>query len=146
MSFNPYCLINIFLAALAMALYIVGSYRFYKDKDKFILFLVIALIIDVATAILASLKITPTVQLPGVSTVPWYSLLFKVHVLLSMIGILGFIFLIIYLIIKNPQKYSEKIKVWQFKWLLPIWVVGETIALSNAISKVIFRVRLFELL
>ena len=146
MSFNPHCLINIFLAALAMSLYIVGSYRFYKGKDKFILFLVTALFIDVVTAILASFKITPTVQLPEVAAVPWYSLLFKVHVILSMIGILGFILLIIYLIIKDPQRYSEKIKVWQFKLLLPVWVVGETIALSNALSKVIFRVRLFEFL
>ena len=83
--------------------------------------------------------------MPEVAAVPWYSLLFKIHVILSMIGILGFIFLIIYLI-KNRQEYSDNIKVWQFKFLLPIWVVGETIALSNALSKVFFKIRLFELL
>lgn len=146
MDFNPLCLINIFLAFFALSLYIFGSYRFYKGKSHFLLFLVIALTIDIATAVLASFKITPTVQIPNVAPVPWYSLLFKVHVLLSMIGIIGFIVLIIYLMVKKSENYSDWIRTWQFKYLLPIWVIGEVIALSNALSKVFFRIRLFEFL
>ena len=79
MDFNPACLINVLLALLALYLYYLGSYRFFKNRQGFIFFLGLAIAIDILTALLASLKITPTVQLPGVLAVPWYSLLFKVH-------------------------------------------------------------------
>ena len=145
MSFNPACLINIFLAFLALFLYILGSYRFYKGKPGFLLLLGLAIGIDIVTALLASLKITPTTQIAGVAVVPWYSLLFTVHVVLSMIGFTGFIIVFLYLLIRKKRQYSEKIRKWQFKLLLPIWVTGESIALLNALSKVFFNFILFEI-
>mgnify|MGYP001823038023 CR=1 FL=1 len=146
MEFNPACLINVMLAFLALYFYFLGSYRFFKNRKGFIFFLGLAIGIDILTAIFASLKITPTVQLPGVDTVPWYSLLFKVHVILSMIGFVGFIALFIYLLLRNRQAISSRLRNWQFRFLLPVWVIGESIALANALAKIIFRVRIFEFL
>lgn len=146
MEFNPACLINIFLAFLALALYIIGSYRFYKNQKAYLLYLGLAILIDVVTAVLASLRITPTSTYFQTAAVPWYSLLFKVHVTLSMIGFLGFVILFIYLLAIKNRVYSDFIRKWQFRILLPLWVVGECIALTNAISKIIFQIRIFDLL
>ncbi len=146
MTFNPSCLINIFLALLALAFYIKGSYRFYKNKNGYIFFLGLAIVIDAVTAILASLKITPTSHHFDTDAVPWYSFLFNIHVVLSMIGFTGFIFLFFYLLSTKRDKQSSWIRNWQFRLLLPVWLIGETIALSNALSKIIFKIRIFDLL
>ena len=144
MEFNPACLINVILAFLALYFYIVGSYRFFRNKPGFLLYLGLAIAIDVMTALFASLSITPTVQIPDVAAVPWYSLLFKVHVTLSMIGFTGFIALFVYLLVRQRKVLSARIRTWQFKVLLPIWIIGEGIALTNSLSKIFFRVRIFE--
>jgi hypothetical protein len=144
MSFNPACFINVILAFTAIFLYFTGSYRFYKDKEGYITLLGLAIAIDVITATLASFKLTPTVEIQDVAAVPWYSLLFKVHVTLSMVGFTGFIALFLYLLVNKRNGYSFKIRTWQFKILLPIWIVGESIALINALSKICFRFRIFE--
>ena len=144
MQFNAACLINIFLAFLALYFYIIGSHRFYKNKSSFIFLFGLAIGIDILTAVLASFKITPTTQVFESAPVPWYSLLFKIHVIFSMIGFLGFIILFIYLLLKQRKAYSEKIRKWQFTFLLPVWIIGESIALTNAISKLFFQVRIFD--
>jgi hypothetical protein len=146
MDFNPACLINIFLAFFALALYIHGSYRFYKNKKGYLLILGLAIVIDAVTAILASLRITPTSHYFESASVPWYSLLFNVHVTLSMIGFTCFILLFLYLVFSKRKSYTDRIRKWQFHLVLPIWVIGESIALSNAIAKLFFRVRIFDLL
>jgi hypothetical protein len=141
----PACLINVLLALLALVLYVIGSYRFYRQKPGYTAILGSAIIIDIATAILASFKITPTMVLPGLATIPWHSWLFRIHVVLSTIGFVGFIALFIYLLIRRPRNYSPWIRRWQFLVLLPIWVIGEGIALSNALTKIFLQLRLFEL-
>lgn len=146
MEFNPSCLINVILALLALMLYIVGSYKFYKNSKGFVFYIGFALAIDILTATLASLRITPTVMLPGAISVPWYSLLFKVHVSLSMIGISGFFLLFIYLLSAKTSKYKHWIRKWQFKGLLPIWILGESIALCNSMLKLFRGIRLFDML
>ncbi len=146
MEFDPYCLINICLAIIALAFYITGSYRLYRLRSKFLLYLGIALAIDILTATLASLEITPTAQIEGSQEVPWDSVLFMVHVILSMIGITGFVFLFAYLAIVKSSRYSSFIIKWQFLALLPIWITGETIALINAIGKVCCGIRIFDML
>lgn len=146
MSFNPTCLINVLLAFVAIVLYFVGSYRFYNNSRGFKIIIGTALLIDIMTATLASLKITPTTQIPGTEAIPWDSILFKAHVILSMIGIVGFLVLFLYLLICKPSAYKAWIRKGQFMVLLPVWVVGEFIALSNAICKICLRVRLFDCL
>lgn len=144
MNFEPKYLINIVLAFLALVFYIIGSYRFYKNKKRFKFFIGLALLTDVITATLASFKITPTTQIPGTIAVPWDSFLFKIHVVLSTIGITGFLFLFIYLLVCKPSNYKFWIRKWQFLVLLPVWTTGEMIALINALFKLFLGVRLFE--
>ena len=118
----------------------------YKNKKGFRFFLGLALFTDVITATLASFKVTATTQIPGTVAVPWHSLLFNTHVVLSMTGITGFLILYIYLLVVHPANYKRWIRKWQFLALLPLWLIGESIALSNALCKLFFEVRLFEVL
>jgi len=146
MNFDPRFLINIVLAFLALVFYFIGSYRFYHNKKRFRFFLGLALLTDVITATLASFKITPTTQIPGTVAVPWDSFLFKLHVILSTIGIAGFLVLFFYLLICKPSNYKSWIRKWQFLGLLPVWIIGEMIALINALFKLFLQIRLFELI
>jgi hypothetical protein len=146
MHFNPLCLINIFLASGALLLYAIASYKFFRNQKYFLYYLGSAIAIDIITATLASLRITPTTNLPAAAAVPWYSLLFKVHVILSMIGFVGFIVLFLYLLFSKPDKYKQWIRKWQFRMLLPVWIIGEGIALCNSIAKMIWGTRLFDMI
>ena len=140
------CLINVFLAITALVLYIIGSYRFYRNASGYTIILGIAIVIDILTAVLASLKITPTMEIAGTARIPYHSILFIIHVCFSMVGFVGFIALFIYLLIRNPSKYSRWVRMWQFRFLLPVWVIGECIALVNALSKIFYGIRIFEYL
>ncbi len=143
MDFNPACLSNIFLALLALVLYAIGSYRFYRNRRGFTLILGLAIGIDILTAVLASLRVTPTAQLEGMERIPWGSPLFMVHIVLATAGFVGFILLFLYLLFRNRNKYSSWIRVMQFKVLLPVWLIGEGLALANAAMKLFFGLRLF---
>jgi hypothetical protein len=145
MNPSPVHFINCILAFAALIFYILGSYRFYKSKQPFLIYIGIALIIDISTAILASFKITPTLQIPETTTVPYQSVLFIIHIVLATAGILGFIIMFIYLLIKGVNKPYIKLRKYQFLILLPVWLVGEGIAIINALSKICFRYRIFEL-
>ena len=133
------------LAILALGLYIVGSHKLYRYRSKYLLYLGLAIGIDILTATLASLRITPTVKLESMVTVPWHSILFKVHVIFSMIGFCGFIILFLYLIFRRSSKYAVWIRKWQYLALLPVWIIGEGIALTNSLMKIFFRMRLFDM-
>ena len=146
MEFRTSCLINILLAFIALILYVIGSYKFYKNQKGYHLLIGIALLTDGITAFLASFKITPTVQIPHTTAVPWDSVLFKCHVVFSTIGIIGFLILFVYLSVRRNSNYNTGIRKWQFIFLLPVWVFGELIALLNASFKIFFGIRLFDLL
>ena len=144
MSVHPSVLINIALAIFALGLYAVGSYRFYRDRPPFLSFLVAAVLIDGLTALLASFGITPTTQLPYSDFVPWRSDLFLTHIFLASIGFFGFIAVVLILSIRGTEQPYPRLRPFQFKFLLPIWLVGEGIALTNALIKALFRFRLYD--
>jgi hypothetical protein len=146
MSIEPPVLINIVLAFFALGLYIVGSHRFYHDRHPFLGFLVAAVLVDAVTAILASFGITPTTQLPYSDFVPWRSKLFLTHIALASIGFFGFIGVMITLLTKGTRRPYPRLRVFQYKFLLPIWILGEGIALTNSLIKALFRFRLYDYL
>jgi len=146
MVHSPLCLINVLLAILALGFYIIGSKRLYQYRKGYLLFLGLAIGIDIFTAIVASLGITPTASLENMVRIPWHSLLFKVHVIFSMVGFCGFILLFLYLLFRKSSNYSFHIRKWQYLGLLPIWVIGESIALTNSLMKIFFGMRLFDML
>ena len=144
MNLQPANLINVALALLALALYAVGSRRFYLDRHPFLIFLGLAILIDGLTALLASFGITPTTQLPYSDYVPWRSKMFVAHIILASIGFFGFIIVTITLLIKGTRRPYPRMRVLQYRGLLPIWLVGEGIALINALGKVLWHVRIYD--
>jgi hypothetical protein len=146
MSLDPANFINIGLAFAALSLYAIGSRRFYLDRQPFLIFLGLAILIDAVTAVLASLGITPTTQLPYSNFVPWQSWLFVTHVILATIGFFGFIVVTFTLLIKGTRRPYPRMRNLQYKALLPIWLVGEGIALLNSLVKVLFRARIYDYL
>lgn len=146
MSIHPPALINIALAIFALGLYAIGSHRFYHDRHPFLVFLVSAVLIDGLTAVLASFGITPTTQLPYSDFVPWRSKLFLSHIILASVGFFGFIAVTATLIIRGTGHAYLRLRAFQYKVLLPVWVSGEGIALTNALIKALFRFRLYDYL
>ena len=141
---DPPVLINIGLAIFALGLYAVGSYRFYKGRSPFLSFLVAAVLVDGMTALLASFGITPTTKLPYSDFVPWRSDLFLTHIFLASIGFFGFIAVVVILFARGTERPYPRLRVFQYWVLLPIWLVGEGIALANALIKALYRTRLYD--
>jgi hypothetical protein len=127
--------INIILAAAALIFYFIGSRRFYLKKRQFLMFLVAAIALDAITAVLASFGVTPTRVIPGSDFAPWKSPLFLAHVILATCGFFGF-----------KELLYPRLRKLQYKILLPMWLIGETIALINALVKIIFGFRLYDFL
>lgn len=137
-------LVNIVLAVATFWLYVLGSGRFYRHKEPFLGYLGAAVVLDVATAFLASFKVTPTTTLAGPHVVPWRSALFLLHISTATLGMFGFIAIFFILVIKGKDKPYPRLRSFQYKVLLPCWVVGEIIALANSILKIVLRVRIYD--
>jgi hypothetical protein len=146
MLLEPSKLINIVLALVALSFYIIGSRRFYLDRPGFAQFLILAIFFDGLAAVLASFGITPTTQLPYSDFVPWRSKLFLAHVILASIGFFGFIAIMVTVLARGTHRPYRRMRRWQYRILLPVWLVGEGIALVNSLGKVLFRIRLYDYL
>lgn len=144
MTIHPPVLINIFLAFVALGLYIIGSHRFYHNRHPFLSFLVAAVLVDAITAVLASFGITPTTQLPYSDFVPWRSKLFLTHIFLASFGFFGFIGVMAVLLVRGTRQPYRRLRIFQYRVLLPIWILGEGIALTNALIKALFQFRIYD--
>jgi hypothetical protein len=103
-----------------------------------------SLVLDVATALLASFKVTPTTTLAGPHVVPWRSALFLLHITTATLGMFGFIAVLLVLLIKGKDLPYPRLRKFQYRVLLPAWVVGEVIVLSNSILKIILKIRIYD--
>jgi hypothetical protein len=137
-------LINIILALATLYLYLLGSGRFYRRQEPFLGYLGAAVILDIATAFLASFKLTPTTALAGPHVVPWRSVLFLVHMASATLGMFGFIAVFLVLLIKGKDRPYDRLRKFQFRVLLPAWMLGEVIALTNSILKIILKIRIYD--
>lgn len=146
MQFQPLVLINITLAFIALFLYFRGSYCFYVNKPSFLWYLGAAIFLDILTAILGSFKITPTTIIQGSDFVPWHSILFVLHVTFATFGFFGFIFLFIYVLVRGTKLPYPRLRKFQFQILLPAWLFGEGIALTNSILKIVLQIRIYDYL
>jgi len=124
--------------------YSIGSYRFYKNIKNFMKFLTLGIILDIIMAIGASSGLLPRME--ETQAAVWTSPLFIIHVVLSGLGLFSFIFLYIYLIIKGTDKEYSKLRKIQFKIFLPFWIVGVAIGLINFFVKVLFNLRLYDII
>ncbi len=137
-------LINIVLAVATFYLYVLASGRFLRREEPFLGYLGAAVVLDVVTAFLASFKITPTTALAGPHVVPWRSALFLLHISSSTLGMFGFIAVLLILLIKGKDKPYPRLRKFQHRVLLPAWMIGEVIALSNSILKIVLKVRIYD--
>jgi len=137
-------LINIVLAVATFYFYVLASGRLYRREEPFMGYLSVAVVLDVVTAFLASFKITPTTTLAGPHVVPWRSALFLLHISSATLGMFGFIAVLLILLIKGKDKPYPRLRKFQYRVLLPAWMVGEVIALSNSILKIILKVRIYD--
>jgi hypothetical protein len=137
-------LINIVLAVATLYFYVVASRRFYRREEPFLGYLGAAVVLDVATAFLASFKLTPTTTLPGPHRVPWGSLLFLTHMTAATLGMFGFIAVFLILVIRGKNRPYDKLRVFQYRILLPAWALGEVIALTNSILKIVLKIRIYD--
>jgi hypothetical protein len=144
MSIHAAVFINIVLAVVTLYCYVRASRRFYKDKRPFLALLGVAVALDIATALLASFKLTPTTTIPGASFVPWTSILFLLHISSATLGMFGFIAVYLILLVKGVDRPYPFLRKFQLRVLLPAWILGETIALANSILKMVLGIRLYD--
>jgi hypothetical protein len=137
-------LINIILAVATLYFYVVASGRFYRRQEPFLGYLAAAVVLDVATAILASFRITPTTTLNGPHVVPWRSVLFLTHIVTATLGMFGFIAVLLILLIKGKDRPYNWLRRFQYRVLFPAWVIGEVIALTNSILKIVLKIRIYD--
>lgn len=137
-------LINIVLAIATLYFYVVATRRFYRRQEPFLAKLGIAVLLDVVTALTASFKLTPTTTLPGPHHVPWDSVLFLSHMAAATLGLFGFIAVYLILVIRGKDRPYDKLRWFSYRVLLPAWILGETIALTNSILKIVLKVRIYD--
>jgi hypothetical protein len=137
-------LINIVLAVATLYFYVLASGRFYRREEPFLVYLAVAVVLDVATAFLASFRVTPTTTLAGAHVVPWRSALFLLHITTATLGMFGFIAVLLALLIKGKDRPWPRLRKFQYRVLLPAWAIGEVIALTNSILKIILKVRIYD--
>jgi hypothetical protein len=137
-------LINIVLAIATLYFYVVATRRFYRRQEPFLARLGIAVLLDVVTAFTASFKLTPTTTLPGPHPVPWDSVLFLTHMVAATLGLFGFIGVFLVLVIKGQDRPYDRMRGFSYRILLPAWVLGEVIALTNSILKIVLKVRIYD--
>jgi hypothetical protein len=137
-------LANIILAVATFYLYVLASGRFYRRQEPFLGYLGAAVVLDIATALLASFRLTPTTTLSGTHAVPWTSVLFLTHITTATIGMFGFIAVFLILLIRGKDRPYERLRRFQYRILLPAWAIGEVIALTNSILKIVLKIRIYD--
>lgn len=138
-------LINIVLAVAALVLYVVASRRFYRNQEPFLGALAVAVVLDIATALLASFKLTPTTTLPGVHRAVWSSVLFVTHMAVATFGMFGFIVMLVLLVVRGTGHPYVGLRKFQYRVLLPAWILGTCIALTNSVLKIVLKIRIYDL-
>ena len=132
------------LSLAALIFYFRGSYKFYHNQSDYLHWLGLGVLADIFMAFAASTKILP-VLVPG-EGIPYTSLLFILHITMSTIGMVGYIVVFFVILIRGAKKEYTYLKTIVYRILLPIWIVGVSVALINFLTKVIFETNLFNFL
>jgi hypothetical protein len=56
----------------------------------------------------------------------------------------GFIAVLLALLIKGKDRPWPRLRKFQYRVLLPAWMIGEVIALTNSILKILLKVRIYD--
>ena len=131
------------LQIVAFFPYWIGSRRFYLGKEKFMQCILLGFALD---CIIISTPMWNKGSMVQGHGAPWNSLLFLLHVGMASIGMFGFAGMLVYLFFKGRNHEYPRLRKFQYRVLLPMWVIGVSIALISFAAKVAFGVRLYDLL
>jgi hypothetical protein len=56
----------------------------------------------------------------------------------------GFIAVLLALLIKGKARPWPRLRKFQYRVLLPAWAIGEVIALTNSILKILLKIRIYD--
>jgi hypothetical protein len=60
------------------------------------------------------------------------------------LGMFGFIFVFLVVVVKGTDRPYKKLRTFQYRVLLPAWAIGEVIALTNSILKMVLKIRIYD--
>lgn len=131
----------IIIQIAAFVAYFVGSRRFYRREEKCLDLIGLGIIFDVIVvlAVVAGLP-----RLEENQGAPHHSILFLLHVWTASLGMLGFIILFFYLLFNGVTRKYRRLRVFQYRILLPLWCLGVIIALVNFISEATVGIRIYD--
>jgi len=132
------------LSLIALICYFRGSFKFFHNQIGYLHWLGLGVLADIFMAFAASTKILP-VLVPG-EGIPYSSILFILHITMSTIGMVGYIVIFLLILIRGVKKEYTYLKIVVYRILLPIWIMGVSVALINFLTKVIFDTNLFNTL
>ena len=135
-------LIIIAMQIIAFIPYIIGSRKFYQGKQNFMGWIAFGISLDIMMALAPFIFELPRME--SNQGAPWSSSLFIIHISAAGIGMIGFILMFIYLLIKGTQKPYVRLRKFQYKVLLRLWIFGVSVALINFLIKVIFNIRIYD--
>ncbi len=135
-------LVIIGMQIIAFVPYIVGSRRFYQNKDKFMTWISLGILLDILMAISPFIFELPRME--SNQSAPWNSALFIIHIGTASIGMFGFLIMFLYLWINGTDYPYKKLRIFQYLFLLRLWIFGVSIALLNFIIKVAFNIRIYD--
>jgi hypothetical protein len=61
------------------------------------------------------------------------------------LGMFGFIVMLIVLLVRGTGHPYAWLRKFQYRVMLPAWILGTAIALSNSILKIILKIRIYDL-
>ncbi len=132
----------IVMQLVAFIPYLIGSYKFYKGKRHFMPFIITGIAMDVVIAIVASSGKLPRME--SSQGAPWGSPLFIAHIVLAGVAMLGFLCLFMYLLINGTHRPYLRLRRFQYKVLMRMWIAGVIIALVNFFTKVCIHIRIYD--
>lgn len=111
-------LLVIAIQLAAFAVYFLGSYRFYNCEDGYLKFIGLGILLDILLAFGASFGWLP--RMAESQGAPWSSVLFLIHVICAGGGMLGFLFVFFYTLVRGPHPYHFRLGWFQYRVLLPL--------------------------
>lgn len=130
-----------FLSVVAFIFYYLGSRGFFCGESGCLRWLAIGVGADSLMAVGASLKIMP-VLLPG-EAIPYHSALFMVHMITAGLGMVGFIIILSYVLLRGRRRQYPFAKVVTYRILFPMWALGALIGFANFLAKYLLQVNLY---
>lgn len=102
----------------AFVFYFLGSRRFYNLEEGWLKFVGLGILSDIFIAVGASSGLLP--RMAENQGAPWHSVLFLTHITTVGLGLLGFLIIILYVLIRDRYRQYMRLSYFQYRILLPV--------------------------